>query len=177
MRSGLAAEFSTPDDLLLALQQLQRVGYRDLDTFTPFPIEGVPEVLGLGRSRLNFVVFVLGLSGAIGGFFLMWYCNAWSYPLNVGGRPPFSIPAFIPITFETGVLVSGLTAFFVLFLTIGLPYLSHPLFAVDGFERASVDRFWLAVGESDPKLDAARTTDELRHLGAARVAPFGRLAQ
>ena len=176
MRAGLAAEFDSADALMLAVQKLKRAGYCDLDTFTPYPVPGVEEVLGLGRSRINWIVFPLGMGGALGGFALMWYCNAWSYALNVGGRPAFAIPAFIPITFESGVLGSSLVAFFALFLVTGLPRLTHPLFAVEGFERASLDRFWLAVGAADPQLSRERTADELRALGATRVAPFGSYA-
>ncbi|HZS37045.1 MAG TPA: DUF3341 domain-containing protein [Polyangia bacterium] len=176
MRSGLAAEFATADDLMIAVEKLRRLGYRRLDAFTPHPVPGLDEVLELGRSRLNWLIFPLGLGGAALGFFIMWYCNAHSYPINVGGRPPFSIPAFIPITFESGVLASAVSGFVILFVALGLPGLTHPLFKVDGFERASVDRFWLAVDERDERLDLARTPLELRQCGAARVAPFGRLA-
>lgn len=177
MRSGLAAEFVSANDLLIAVQELQRLGYRDLDAFTPHPVQGLEEVLALGRSRLNWLVFPLGMGGAFFAFWLQWYCNAYSYPLNVGGRPPFGWITNIPITFETGVLATSVCAFVALFWTLGLPHLTHPLFAVDGFERASLDRFWLAIGEHDPELDATRTPDELRRLSAIRVAPFGRWAQ
>ena len=175
MRAGVAAEFTTADDLMIAVQKLRRAGYRDLDAFTPHPVPGLEEVLELGRSRLNFLVFVIGMGGAIGGFFLMWYCNAWSYPIDVGGRPPFAIPAFIPITFESGVLAAGVGAFVVLFWTLGLPALTHPLLRLEGFERASIDRYWLVVGARDEKLDPHRTADELRAFGAVYVTRFGEL--
>lgn len=177
MRSGLAAEFLSANDLVIAVRALWERGYRRLDAFTPHPIEALDEELYLGRSRLNWVVFPLGMGGAIFAFWLQWYCNAWSYPLNVGGRPPFGWVSDIPITFETGVLATAVTAFVALFWTIGLPELTHPLFQVDGFDRATVDRFWLAVGADDAELDLVRTADELRRLAAVRVAPFGRLAR
>lgn len=176
MRSGLCAEFLSANDLLIAIQELKRAGYRDLDAFTPHPIEGLEEVLALGRSRLNWFIFPLGMGGAIFAFWLQWYCNAYSYPLNVGGRPPFGWITDIPITFETGVLATSLCAFVGLFWIIGLPNLTHPLFKVDGFERASLDRFWLAIGEHDPELDKERTRETLLSLSAVRVAPFGRWA-
>jgi hypothetical protein len=113
------------------------------------------------------------MGAAVGGFFIMWYCNAWSFPINVGGRPPFAIPAFIPITFESGVLGSSLVAFFALWLLTGLPRLVHPIDLVDGFERASLDRFWLAIDDADAALSYETTPDELRGLGALRVSPFG----
>lgn len=177
MRSGLAAEFVTADDLLIAVQELQRRGYRRLDAFTPHPVQEIEDVLALGRSRLNWVVFPLGMGGALFAFWLQWYCNAYSYALNVGGRPPFGWITDIPITFETGVLATSLAVFVGLFWTIGLPHLTHPLFEVDGFDRATIDRFWLAIGDDDAELDRARTSDELRQLHATTVAPFGAYAR
>ncbi len=176
MRSGLAAEFLSANDLMIAVQKLWERGYRRLDAFTPHPVEGLEEALYLGRSRLNWIVFALGMGGAVFAFWLQWYCNAWSYPIDVGGRPPFAWITDIPITFETGVLASALAGFVALFWAIGLPRLAHPLFKLDGFERASLDRFWLAIDAADGELDLARTADELRSLAAVRVAPFGSLA-
>ena len=176
LRSGLAAEFLSANDLTIAVQLLWERGYRRLDAYSPHPIEGIEEALYLGRSRLNWIVFPLAIGGAAFAFWLQWYCNAWSYAIDVGGRPPFAWITDIPITFETGVLAASLTAFVALFWTLGLPALTHPLFKVDGFERASIDRFWLAIDADDGMLDVARTTEELRGMAAVRVAPFGRLA-
>jgi hypothetical protein len=173
MRAGLAAEFLSANDLLVAVQKLWEDGYRRLDAYTPHPVEGLEEVLHLGRSRLNWIVFPLGMAAAIFAFWLQWYCNAWSYPINVGGRPPFAWITNIPITFETGVLGTSVIGFIALFWTIGLPNLTHPLFDVDGFDRATVDRFWLAIDFDDPQLDRAHTTEELMRLAALRVTPFG----
>ena len=176
MRSGLAAEFVSANDLLVALQLLWERGYRRMDAFTPHPIEGLEEVLYLGRSRINWIVFPLAMAGAIFAFWLQWYCNAWSYPIDVGGRPPFAWVTDIPITFETGVLAASTVAFVAFFWTIGLPHLTHPLFEVEGFDRASIDRFWLAIDVADDHLDVARTSDELRAMAAVRIAPFGSMA-
>ena len=176
LHSGLAAEFLSANDLLLAVQLLWERGYRRLDAYTPHPVEGLEEALYLGRSRLNWIIFPLAMAGAIFAFWLQWYCNAWSYPIDVGGRPPFGWITDIPITFETGVLAASTAGFVALFWAIGLPRLTHPLFKVDGFERASIDRFWLAIDADDELLDLPRTADELRSAAAVRVAPFGRLA-
>lgn len=177
MRSGLAAEFLSAEDLALAVRGLWDEGYRRLDAFTPYPIEALEELLYLGRSRLNWVIFPLGLGGAIFAFWLQWYCNAYSYPLNVGGRPPFGWITDIPITFETGILATAVCGFVALFWTLGLPNLTHPLFAVDGFDRATVDRFWLTIAEDDARLDLERTPLLLEKLAALRVERFGRLAR
>jgi hypothetical protein len=136
-------------------------------------LPSVDRALELGRSRINWLVFPCGIGAAVGAFGLQWFCNAFDYPLNVGGRQKFAIPAFIPITFEMGVLFSAFAGLFFLFWILGLPRLSHPLFAVEGFERATIDRFWLAVDAADPKHDVDRTSALLGELGAARVQRFG----
>jgi hypothetical protein len=176
MRAGLAAEFVSANDLLIAVQLLWERGYRRIDAFTPHPVEGLEEALYLGRSRLNWLVFPLAMAGAGFAFWLQWYCNAWSYPIDVGGRPPFGWITDIPITFETGVLTASVIAFVAFFWTVGLPRLSHPLFEVDGFDRASIDRFWLAIASDDPELEVPRTTTQLRDMAAIRVATFGGLS-
>ena len=110
------------------------------------------------------------------GFVFQWFCNAWSYPLNTGGRPAFAIPAFIPITFESGVLFASFSSFFGVFIICGLPRLYHPLFEVPGFERATHDRYFLAVDALDPRFDARDTRGELERLGCLRVVGFGGVA-
>ncbi|MEO6950839.1 MAG: DUF3341 domain-containing protein [Polyangia bacterium] len=173
MRAGVAAEFETADALLHAVKGMREAGYDDLDAFTPYPIEGLDEALALRRSPLNWIVFPLGMSAAAAAFGLMWFCNAYSYPINVGGRPGFAIPAFVPITFETAVLASSLIAFVLLWALCRLPALTHPLFGVEGFDRASLDRFWLVVGTRDVKLLLEYTPKDLEKLGALRVTSFG----
>lgn len=173
MRGGLAAEFETSDQLIAAVDALRAAGYTKLDTFTPYPIHGMEEKLGLSRSWLNWLIFPIGIGGAGFAFFLQWYCNAYSYPINVGGRPPFAIPAFIPITFETGILATGVAAFCLLLWVCRLPALSHPLFEVEGFERATIDRFWIGVSASDPRFQLEHTRRALTELGATKVAEVG----
>jgi hypothetical protein len=176
MESGLMAEFETGDDLLVALQKLQRRGYVKLDAFTPHPIHGLDQVLGLRRSRLNWFVFPLSLGGCGFAFFIQWWCNAWDYGLNVGGRPQAAWPAFVLIGFETTVLASAIGALLLLFYLIRLPRLSHPVFDVKGFERATIDRFFAAVDLLDPQFDSQKTRQDLMETGALRVTPFGAAA-
>jgi hypothetical protein len=173
MRAGLAAEFTRADALEHAAAELVRRGYRELDAFTPRALPELDEILGLRRSLLDWAVAPFAFAAAGGAFWLQAWCNAVDYPLNVGGRPELATPAFIPITFELGVLATGLSSLLLLLWRIGLPRLAHPLFAVDGFERATVDRYWLAIDASDPYLDARRSAEELLALGAERVVPFG----
>jgi hypothetical protein len=176
VRGGLAAEFADAGDLLAAATELRRLGYREIDAFTPHPIEGMDEALHLRRSSLNWVIFLIGIGAALGGFLLMAWCNAIDYPINVGGRANFAVPAFIPITFESGVLAAGVSAFVILFWVLGLPRLAHPIFRVPGFERASIDRYFLAVDARDVNLDPVTTVEDLQRVGALRVAPFGAMA-
>ena len=173
MDSGMVGEFESEEALLAALQKLRDLGYRRLDAFTPHPVHGLDELLHLPRSPLPFILFPIALGGAGFAFFVQWYCNVYSYNLNVGGRPSFAVPAFVPITFETMVLASGISALVVLFYLLGLPRLSHPVFDVEGFERASVDRFFAAVDLHDPQFESQRTRQVLMEVGALRCAPFG----
>ncbi|HEY4184177.1 MAG TPA: DUF3341 domain-containing protein [Polyangia bacterium] len=175
MRAGLLAEFADADALLAAIPRLVEQGYVAIDAFGPRPVDGLDEALRLPRPRQNWFVFPVGLGMATLGFGVQWFCNAWSYPLHVGGRPAFALPAFIPITFESAVLFSSFAAFFGLFYVIGLPRLHHPLFEVEGFERASHDRYFLAVDARDPRFDVAATGQALGGTGPLRVVSFGRI--
>jgi hypothetical protein len=162
--------------LCAAAREVGELGYVEVDAFTPRPVEELEEILDLPRPRINWVSFAIGIGMAAIGFAFQWFCNAWSYPLNVGGRPPFAIPAFIPITFESGVLFASFTSFFGAFMICGLPRLYHPLFDVPGFERATHDRYFLGVDSMDPRFDARETRAELERLGCLRVAGFGGVA-
>jgi hypothetical protein len=171
--AGLLAEYTTPDELLVAARRLRALGYRRLDAFTPYPIRGLPETLAVRKSPIGIFTLIAALIGAGGAYFLQWWFNAYNYPLDVGGRPPHSAPAFVPITFEMGVLFAGLTAFTMVFVLSRLTALHHPVFEIAGFERATIDRFWLGVDATDEKYDLARTRAELLETGALRVALAG----
>jgi hypothetical protein len=147
---GVLAEYETADAMLAALRALRAAGYTRLDIYTPYPIHGSDEALGLPRSKLPYIAFAAGMLGAAGAYLLQWWMNAVDYPLNVGGRPAHAAPAFIIITFEMGVLFAALAAFLSVFAFAKLPELWHPLFEVPGFERATIDRFWLSVDTDDP---------------------------
>jgi Alternative complex III, ActD subunit len=175
MRRGLIAEFESAAELANAVSQLKDKGYRDLETYSPYPVPGVNQRLQLERSRIPAVVFVGGLVGAAVGYAIQWYANVWHYPQNVGGRPPHAIPAFIPVTFEAAVLGAGLAAFFALLIVLRLPRPWHPVFEVEGFERASIDRFWVAIDADDPRFGVGRSTRVLEELSPLRVVPVGEL--
>src|SRR5947199_3158252 len=132
---GLLAEFSTHGELVRAAEKAHAAGFRKMDGFAPFPVEGLAEALGK-KTRLPVIVLMGGIAGGIGTYYIEWYANAVSYPINIGGRPIHSWPSFIPIAFELTVLAAALTAFFFTLGLNGLPRPYHPLFNVPEFERA-----------------------------------------
>ena len=173
MREGFMAEFTEPEQLVHAIRSMREKGYCHLDAFTPYPLAEVEDALALRRSRLPWAIFVFGLGGAGAAYFLQWYLVGYLYPLNVGGRPPHFPLAFVPITFEMGVLFAATSAFIGVLALSRLLRLWDPVFEIEGFERATIDRFWLQVGSGDPRFRAESTPRELEELGALRVVSFG----
>jgi hypothetical protein len=172
MKGGIVAEFLAPDQIVAAVASIRRAGFKVYESYAPYPIEGLLEGR---RPRSPLYALIFGLLGAAAGYLIQWWTNAVDYPLNVGGRPPHSAPAFIPITFESAILFASAAVFFGTLIHLGLPRLHHPLFDVEGFERASVDRFFLAVSTDDPIFDSDRAAQTLRDAGALRAVPFGRI--
>jgi hypothetical protein len=171
---GLMAEFDNPDALVAAAEQARLAGYRQMDAYTPIPIEELSEALGLRRTRLPKLVFMGGLLGGIGGYSLEYYCAAIGYPLNVGGRALNSWPQFIPVTFETTVLGAALCCFVGMWALNRLPQPYHPVFNVPAFARASTDRFFLCIEATDPRFDVSATKrflEDLHPVGVSEVAP------
>jgi hypothetical protein len=166
---GLMAEFLSADELMEACKSATEAGYRKLDAFSPFPIEGLSEAIGFHKTRLPILVFFGGILGACGGFFLQWWPNVIGYPQNIGGKPWDSWPAFIPITFELTILFAALTTVFGLIVLNGLPSPYHPVFNVQRFAHASKDRFFLVIESADPKFDAIQTRQFLSELNSQEV--------
>ncbi len=166
---GLMAEFDGPDDLLEAARRAYEEGYRRLDAYSPFPVPGLAEAIGFRRTRLPLIVLFGGLVGGLGGYYLQYWISAIDYPLNVGGRPLHSWPAFIPVTFELTVLVAALAAVLGMLALNGLPMPHHPVFNVPAFELATRNRFFLCIEATDPQFDAVGTKSFLETLKPSGV--------
>jgi hypothetical protein len=170
MRSGVVAEFSNVESLEGAYERLSSAGYTRLTTWTPFPVKKV--LRKLPESKVPWIMLAAGLLGGGTGYLIQWWCNARSFPIDVGGRPLHSAPALIPITFESAVLAASVTGFFLLLGYCGMPRLHHPVFEIQGFERAMIDRFWIGVDDSDPAY-REQVSEELTELGALRCERIG----
>ncbi len=166
---GVMAEFENPTDLVAAARKVYSLGYRRINGYSPYPIEELSEAIGFTHTRLPLIVFIGGLLGAIGGFAMQYWIAAWDYPINVGGKPPNSWPAFIPITFETTVLCAAFAAVLGMLVLNKLPQPYHPVFNAPNFAMATRDRFFLAVEANDQKFDHDRVVELLKSLGAVEV--------
>ena len=171
---GLLAEFLTPEALLDATRRAYAAGYRRMDAYSPFPVEGLAEALGSHRTAVPAIVLGGGIVGAAGGLFMQWYATTVDYPLNVGGRPLNSWPMYIPITFELAILVAALAALVGMLALNRLPQPYHPVFNVAAFARASQDRFFLCIEADDPRFERAATARFLADLGAREVNDVAR---
>jgi hypothetical protein len=155
--NGLLAEFATPEMLLKAAHDTSAAGYKRVDAFTPQPVHGLTEALGVPGNRVAMVVLIGAIAGALFGYGLQYYMAGLSYVHNVGGRPVHSWPSFIPVTFETTILFAALSAVIGMFAMNGLPQPYHPVFGASHFERASQDRFFLWIEAIDPQFDPEET--------------------
>jgi hypothetical protein len=167
---GLLAEFDSPTALVEAARAARRDGYTKMDAFTPFPVEGLAEELGFERTSMPLIVLVGGVLGCIGGYLMQYWIAAIEYPLNIGGRPLNSWPAFVPVTFELTILVAALFAVLGMLGMNGLPRPHHPLFGVPGFALATRDKFFLCIQSIDPRFDIERTRAFLRSLRPREVS-------
>jgi hypothetical protein len=162
------AEFESPDQLLHAAHHTREAGYRSIDAFSPMPVEGLAEAVGFESTRLPLLVLLAGMFGAAAGFFMQWYANVLSFPLNIDGKPHNSWPAFVPITFEVTILCAALAATFGMLALNGLPTPYHPLFNVPRFAMATRGRFFLCIKARDKKFELRTTRQFLESL-----KPFG----
>jgi len=167
---GLVAEFAEADELLAAAEKVFGEGYRKIDAYSPFPIHGLSDAIGFKDNRVPWTVFICGLIGAATGVALQYFVSVMEYPLNIGGRPLFSWPSFVPVTFECTILLSAFGAVFGMILMNGLPKPYHSIFNAPGFERATQDRFFLCIESEDPLFDRTETEKFLLTLHPERVS-------
>jgi hypothetical protein len=162
---GVMAEFENPTDLVHAAKSAYDAGYRILDTYTPYPLEEAAEAIGVHHNKVPLIVLIGALCGMAGGYGLQYWVSAISYPINVGGKPFHSWPAFIPVTFECAILGASIFAVVGMLALNGLPQPYHPVFNSPNFVRASRDRFFLCIEAADPKfrLDETRRFLESFH--------------
>jgi hypothetical protein len=167
---GFLAEFDTPTGLVMATKAAYAAGYRKMDAYSPFPIEEASEALGFHKSRVPLIVLLGGLLGGLSGYGLQYWINVISYPLNIGGKPYHSWPAFIVPTFEMTILFAGLAGVFGMFALNGLPMPYHPLFNVDRFAAVTRDKFFLCVEAADPHFDVVDTQRFLESLRPVSIS-------
>ncbi len=167
---GVMAEFDNPTDLLKATEEAYSAGYRKMDAYSPYPIEEISDALGFHTTRVPLVVLVGGILGGLSGYLLQYWISAISYPINVGGRPFQSWPAFIIVTFEMTILFGGISAVVGMLALNGLPMPYHPVFNNPRFSAATRDRFFLCIEAADPNFDREGTVKFLSDLQPVDVA-------
>lgn len=166
---GILAEYESPKALYHACEAVRDGGYSAWDAHTPFPVHGLDKAMGMKRSPLPIFVFFVGLGGAVFAMWLQWWVHVVRYPLVFAGKPLFSWPAFVPVTFELMVLAAAATCLIALLGLSKLPMHYHPLFNSKRFERASDDRFFISIEAADPKFDAEATHSLLEGTGASWI--------
>lgn len=166
---GIMAEFDTATELVDAAREVRDAGYKKTDAFSPFPLHEIDEALGIKRSILPYLIFAGGLTGLLSGLGLVYFVHVIDYPIIVGGRPHFSLPAFIPPMYELTILLSAATAVFGMLFLNGLPSPYHPVFNVPRFALASREKFFLIIEAKDEKYDYESTRTFMESLKAQEV--------
>ena len=166
---GIMAEMGSAEALLAAATRAREAGWRRIEAYSPFPVEGLADAVDFTGSRVPLATLLGGIAGGVGGFFVQWYSAVIDYPINSGGRPLNSWPEFIPITFETTVLGAALTAVIAMIVANGLPRLRHPVFNVEEFELATRNRFFLCLRSDAPRFDAGEARRFLERLQPMRI--------
>jgi uncharacterized membrane protein len=167
---GLMAEFDNPTSLVNATRAAREKGYRKIDAYSPYPMEELSDVLHLHKNRLPLIVLTGGLLGGLTGFLLQYYVTVIYFPINIGGRPLNSWPAYIIITFELTILFGAISTVLGLLALCGLPMPYHPTFNVPRFALASRNRFFLCIESEDPLFDQVKTAEFLESMEPREVS-------
>lgn len=166
---GLLAEYPDVDSVVHAARAVRRAGFARWDVHSPFPIHGIDYAMGIKPTILPWLVLGAGIFGLVGGVALQWYTNAFDYPYYISGKPVWSLPANIPVAFETTILCAALMAVFGMLALNRLPRLYNPLFKSERFRRVTDDRFFIVIDASDPEFDERRTARLLQDAGATAI--------
>jgi len=166
---GIVAEFESSGAILRAAEAVRDAGYRRWDVFSPFPIHGLDKVMGLKNSRVGWFSFIFGGGAFTGTLLMLWYCNAFDYPILIGGKPMFSLPMSVVPAYILLVLAAALGAFIGMIALNELPRLYHPLFGKRRFDLVSRDKFFLAIGANDSKFSMTETREWLQGIGGVNV--------
>jgi hypothetical protein len=166
---GYLVSFDKVDELLVGARTVRDAGYTRWDAHTPFVIHGLDAAMGVKKTILPYIVFGAGLTGTAAGILLQWWTNAVDYPFLISGKPLFSLPANIPIAFETTILFAAISALVGMLALNGLPRLYHPLFTNPAFKRATDDTFYISIEAADPLFDAEETKRLLQSISSGEV--------
>jgi len=167
---GLMAEFKTPEGLLHAAEHVRDAGYKKADAYAPFPVHGLTEAMGFSKTRVPLIVLCGGIIGGLSGFFMQYYAQVLSYPLIIAGRPLYTWPSYIPISYECTILFAAFSACFGMLALNGLPQPYHPVFNVPSFLAASRDRFFVVIERVDAKFNLDETRKFLEGLDPVEVS-------
>ena len=166
---GVLAEFKNPKELIDAARLVNQNGYRNYDTFSPYPIHGMDRAMSLKKSKLGWIVFSHGLLGFAGALAMIYWMMVVDYPLNISGKSLMNVPAWIPVTFELTVLLSAFGAVFGMFFLNGLPKLNHPLFNSENFKKVTNDGFFVCIESEDPQFETEKVQKLLKDAGASSI--------
>jgi hypothetical protein len=173
---GYLVAFDKVDELLVAAAAVRDAGYTRWDAHTPFVIHGLDVAMGVKKTVLPYIVFLAGLTGTVAGILLQWWTNAVDYPFLISGKPLFSLPANIPVAFETTILFAAIGALVGMLALNGLPQLSHPLFSNRSFKRVTDDRFFISIEAQDPLFEVAKTRELLESVSDQPVEEIEELS-
>ena len=167
---GIIAAFDTTPELYHACEKVRDAGYSQWDALTPFPVHGLDAAMGIRRSKVPRVSLVGGITGFFTGMTLIWWTNAFDYPLIVGGKPYFSPMFAFPVSYELTILFTAFATIIGMFVINGLPRHYHPVMKAPQFVRALDDRFFIVIESNDPKFNASQTRDFLAKIGGKDIA-------
>jgi len=169
VKYGLLAEFDTAADIMHAAEKVRDAGYRRWDVYTPFPIHGMDDAMGLKKSQVGWFTFCGGATGITLGYLMMWWMNAYDYAITVGGKPLFSPIFSFPVAYECTILLAAFGSLGGMLFLNRLPRWYNPLFSSDRFKKATHDKFFLAIEATDPKFSDAETRKLLQDAGSKLI--------